>query len=236
MGGVEFLNVEDGWARDLRFLNADNAVMVAYVSRRCCCVGRGVLWGRGFLHSATRAGTRPNFPCWPSLCDTPCVALPATQSVDYPPCCPTAERPRDGQRHRDRGDAPPRLPARGPRRFQLRRPLGSAHRCVPELAQRPGGGGRCCWVPSLARTSGPRPVPQLDRRRSAPPPPTSFPLPHPHPATTPAVPATGNSRDVLFSNVTVHAHMQHAIGADSHGLFSVFERAAMLAGTVEMHR
>lgn len=32
MGGVEFLNVEDCWARDLRMINSDNGVMVAFVS------------------------------------------------------------------------------------------------------------------------------------------------------------------------------------------------------------
>ena len=31
-GGVEFLNVEDCWARDLRMINSDNGVMVAFVS------------------------------------------------------------------------------------------------------------------------------------------------------------------------------------------------------------
>lgn len=31
MGGVEFANVEDCWGRDLRFINSDNGVMVAYV-------------------------------------------------------------------------------------------------------------------------------------------------------------------------------------------------------------
>lgn len=49
-------------------------------------------------------------------------------------------------------------------------------------------------------------------------------------------PTAGNSRDVLFRNVSVQAHMNHAIGADGRAIMSVFEGSRMRVGTVEMHR
>lgn len=50
-----------------------------------------------------------------------------------------------------------------------------------------------------------------------------------------ATPA-GNSRDILFRNVSVQSHVNHAMGADGRAIMSVFEGSRMRIGTVEMHR
>lgn len=46
----------------------------------------------------------------------------------------------------------------------------------------------------------------------------------------------GNSRDILFRNVSVQSHVNHAMGADGRAIMSVFEGSRMRIGTVEMHR
>ena len=64
-------------------------------------------------------------------------------------------------------------------------------------------------------------------------------LPRPHlPASLhpPPPPSAGNSRDILFRNVSVQAHMNHAMGADGRAIMSVFDSSRMRIGTVEMHR
>lgn len=49
--------------------------------------------------------------------------------------------------------------------------------------------------------------------------------------------AAGNSRDVLGSGIHVTAQMVHSVGADDHGMFSVFEGCRLERnGSLEMHR
>ena len=58
----------------------------------------------------------------------------------------------------------------------------------------------------------------------------------PHDPTPPLPIAAGNSREILFRDISVQAHMVHAMGADGRAILSVFEGSRMRIGTVEMHR
>ncbi|PRW20475.1 band 7 [Chlorella sorokiniana] len=113
MGGVEFSNVEDCWARDLRVINSDNGVMVAFSDR---------------------------------------VTVSTVEVA--------VTMPRLG-------------PPEGPRKFQYDGHWGAR---------------------------------------------------------------VGNSRDILFRDISIQAHMVHAMGADGRAIMSVFEASQARIGTVEMHR
>lgn len=63
MGGVEFANVEDCWGRDLRFINSDNGVMVAYVSCLGLQQGNNNSGGMVALEGAVPGEGRPMHTC-----------------------------------------------------------------------------------------------------------------------------------------------------------------------------
>lgn len=106
LGGVEFLYVEDSWARNLRFINSDNGALVAYVSgMRCACFAVTVAmlllrcaclaaWRRPCCSCAARS-------CIPRAASAlGCPKLPQTArplTMPLPFAC-SAERPCHGQR------------------------------------------------------------------------------------------------------------------------------------------
>lgn len=79
MGGVEFVNVEDGWARDLRFLNSDNGAMVAYVSSGWGLPLRAPVQGQAL-------GLRPG-SCWQRASLAQPAACASTARQTLPAAC-----------------------------------------------------------------------------------------------------------------------------------------------------
>lgn len=229
MSGVEFSRVADSWVRGLRFVNADNAVLVMEVGAGCA--GCSALHACPCFVAYATQGALPDALQVPPRTSLPSLTRRLTRRRHRCRCCPQSERVTASDLSVEVSQ--PRLgPPEGPfkRRFDghwgLR--IGEPGPGLPRLLPPPPVllWSRDWWI------AGPLRRCRLLRRR----PPTRDLKPMYPPANLSRTAASAESRDILLTGYTETSEPVHSFGADGRGMMSVFEDATLLGGTLEMHR